>query len=98
VFSTKEGREASRALAQFGSMGITLALGVALFAGLGWWLDQKLGTEPVALASLCLLGAVLSLVKVVRDVQRWSDETEPGAGPEQARRTAADDDPPANGS
>jgi F0F1-type ATP synthase assembly protein I len=72
----KEARDASRALAQFGALGFTLALGVALFAGCGWWLDQRLGTAPVMLAVWCLLGAAASLYKAVRDVQRLAADLE----------------------
>lgn len=62
------------ALGRFGSLGITLALGVAFFVWLGSLIDQRFGTAPWGVAGLGLLGAVASLVKLVRDVQRLSAE------------------------
>ena len=67
-------REAMRALGQFGGLGFSLVAGVALFAAAGLWLDQRCGCSPVGVASLGLLGAVLSLVKLVRDVQAHSKD------------------------
>ena len=58
-----------RALAQFGGLGFSLVAGVALFAAAGLWVDQRLGCSPIGVATLGLLGALLSLVKLVRDVQ-----------------------------
>jgi len=64
-----------RALGQFGSLGFTLVAGVALFAAAGMWLDRRLGSAPLGVAGLSLLGAALSLIKLVRDVQRQSDDS-----------------------
>ncbi|NUP98297.1 MAG: AtpZ/AtpI family protein [Armatimonadetes bacterium] len=80
LLGTKEGRDASRALMQFSGLGCSLAAGVALFSGIGYALDQRFGTSPVWLAVLCLLGAGLSLYKVVRDVTRWSAEADRAGG------------------
>ncbi|MBI5833061.1 MAG: AtpZ/AtpI family protein [Armatimonadetes bacterium] len=66
-------REAVRALGQFGALGFTLAAGVMLFAAAGMWVDRRFDCAPVGVAVLGLLGAVLSLVKLVRDVQRQTD-------------------------
>ena len=42
-------REMMRASGQFMGHGLTLALSVLLFLGLGAWLDSKLGTAPFLL-------------------------------------------------
>jgi len=43
-----------RASGQFMGHGLTLALAVLLFMGIGWWVDSKLGTAPI----LMVIGAV----------------------------------------
>lgn len=73
LFGSSEGREASRALAQFGGLGISLSLGVVLFWYLGYRLDLWLQTTPVLQAMGCLVGAAVALYKLVHDVTRWSD-------------------------
>ena len=81
MHGSDDAREASQALAQYGSLGCSLAAGVAVFAGVGWWLDEQLGTAPVCLSVLCLLGAAGSLGKLIRDVSRLNgDEQEAGSG------------------
>jgi F0F1-type ATP synthase assembly protein I len=42
-----------RASGQFMGHGMTLALAVLLFMGIGWWFDSKVGTGPI----LTILGA-----------------------------------------
>lgn len=71
LFNSEEGRDASRALAQFGSMGIALALGVVAFWWIGSLIDRRLGCEPIAQVLMCLLGSAAALYKLVRDVSRW---------------------------
>ena len=44
-----------RASGQFMGHGLTWALAVLMFMGLGWWVDTKLGTGPI----LMILGAFL---------------------------------------
>ncbi len=80
MIGSDDAREASQAVVRFGSLGCSLAAGVALFAGLGWWLDERLGTAPVWLAVMCLVGAAVSLYKLIRDVMRLSGEQEAGSG------------------
>ncbi len=80
LLASKEGRDASQALMQFSGLGCSLAAGVAFFSWLGYRLDQHFGTEPVWLATLCLLGAAGGLYKVTRDVIRWSERADREAG------------------
>jgi F0F1-type ATP synthase assembly protein I len=55
---------------------IAMAVGIALLAGGGWWLDRRLGCEPL----LILLGAGLGLVSagfsLRRILRRIDGETE----------------------
>jgi ATP synthase protein I len=46
-------RDLIRASGQYMGLGLTWALSVLLFLGVGAWLDSKLGTEPI----LMILGA-----------------------------------------
>lgn len=46
-------REMLRASGQFMGHGMTWALAVLLFMGVGWWVDSKLGTGPI----LMIVGA-----------------------------------------
>lgn len=46
-------REMLRASGQFMGHGLTWALAVLLFMGLGWWVDSKLGSAPI----LMIIGA-----------------------------------------
>lgn len=46
-------REMMRASGQFLGLGLTWALAVLLFLGIGAWIDSKLGTSPI----LMILGA-----------------------------------------
>lgn len=50
-------REAIRASGRFMGLGLTWALGVLLFFGVGAWLDSKLGTEPVLMVVGAFVGA-----------------------------------------
>lgn len=73
LLASKEGREAAQALAEFSGLGCSLAAGVAVFSWFGYQVDRWLDTAPAGLIVMCLMGAGLSLYKVVRDVTRWSD-------------------------
>lgn len=45
------------------SLSIEFALGPVIFGGLGWLADRALGTEPVLLVVLALVGVVASFVR-----------------------------------
>lgn len=55
-------------LGRYAGLGFQFAAVMALFAGAGWWLDGKLGTEPWLLVCGCLLGAVGATIALVRAV------------------------------
>jgi len=46
-----------RSSAQYMGLGLTLALSVLLFLGVGAWLDSKLGTSPILLVLGAFVGA-----------------------------------------
>lgn len=50
---SEQRREMMRASGQFMGHGLTLALAVLLFLGVGAWVDSKLGTAPI----LMVIGA-----------------------------------------
>ena len=45
-----------RVSGQFMGHGLTWALAVLLFLGIGWWLDSKLGTTPILLVIGAFVG------------------------------------------
>lgn len=49
-------REVIRASGQYIGHGLTWALAVLLFLGIGWWLDSKLGTTPILLVIGAFVG------------------------------------------
>ena len=54
--------------AEYAGLGIQLGLTFALFALLGWWLDQRLGTSPWLLIVLVFVGAAAGFYSVYRRV------------------------------
>jgi F0F1-type ATP synthase assembly protein I len=44
-------------IGRYSGFGLTWALAVLLFGGVGLWLDSKLGTEPIFLIAGSFLGA-----------------------------------------
>lgn len=50
-------RDVTRASGQFMGLGLTWALSVLLFLGVGAWLDSKLGTGPLLLILGAFVGA-----------------------------------------
>jgi len=59
---TDENRKSGYAYAA----GITLFASVAVFCGVGWFLDRWLGTEPWLLVSGIVLGSIGGLYEFVR--------------------------------
>ena len=50
-------RDVFRATGQYMGLGLTLALAVLLFLGIGAWLDSRLGTGPLLLIVGAFVGA-----------------------------------------
>lgn len=50
-------RDLFRATGQYMGLGLTLALSVLLFLGIGAWLDSRLGTGPLLLILGAFVGA-----------------------------------------
>ena len=53
---SEQRREMMRASGQFMGHGLTLALAVLLFLGIGAWADSKLGTAPILLVIGAFVG------------------------------------------
>jgi F0F1-type ATP synthase assembly protein I len=91
--STSEPRDKVRPLAldlgRFAGLGLQFVLTVAVFGGLGWWLDTLLATSPWLLVAGVLAGGVVAFVLIVRSVPPAG----PRAGPPAGR--GRDADPPA---
>ena len=64
--------------AEFAGLGLQLGMTIALFAFLGWWLDERLGTSPWLLLLLVFLGAAAGFYSIYRRVFPGS---RPEAGP-----------------
>ena len=53
-------------LGDAGTLGIELVLSIFLIAGIGYWLDQRLGTSPV----LTIIGGVLGMAAGLRSAYK----------------------------
>ena len=54
--------------AEFAGLGMQLGMAIALFAFLGWWLDERLGTSPWLLLLLVFVGAAAGFYSIYRRV------------------------------
>lgn len=54
--------------AEYAGLGLQLGMAIALFAFLGWWLDERLGTSPWLLILLVFVGAAAGFYSVYRRV------------------------------
>ena len=51
-------------------VGTVLALTVALFVGVGWWLDQRYGCSPWGVLVLGTLGVAAGMYHFIKDALR----------------------------
>ena len=58
------------------SIGLTLAISVAIGALGGWWLDDYLGTEPWLTVLGLVLGSAAGFYELIREVNRSSNSDE----------------------
>ncbi len=58
------------------SVGLTLAIAVAIGALGGWWLDDYLGTDPWLTVAGLVLGSAAGFYELIREVNRSSDSDE----------------------
>jgi ATP synthase protein I len=54
--------------AEYAGLGLQLGMTFALFAFLGWWLDERLGTSPWLLILLVFVGGAAGLYSIYRRV------------------------------
>ncbi len=63
-----------RELAVLSGLGIEVGAAVGIGAGLGYWLDQRLGTHPWLLLLFTGFGIVAGVKAVLREVRRLQAE------------------------
>jgi len=68
---------------------IELLVGVCVGAAAGWFLDRWLGTTPLLLITLLLLGFVAGMINMVRSAQRENAKVHKGSA---AKADPEDDD------
>ncbi len=56
------------------NLGIQLAVTVAAFGVLGWWLDQTFDTAPVLVVLCAIVGVVVAMIYFFREVLQLKDE------------------------
>lgn len=70
-----------RALAYALELPFILVAGVVIGGGIGWWLDQYVGTAPLLAIVLGLLGFIAGLREILRRIpQNDENKSEPGDG------------------
>ncbi len=71
-------RELFKSLGFLSSVGITLVVSTFIGLGMGWWLDQKLGTKPWFTLIFLVLGIVSGFrsmyILTAREVKRQKEE------------------------
>lgn len=63
-------RGAGRELWRYVGLGTQLAVTVAVFVGLGWWVDQRYGWSPWGMLVLSCLGLAAAMYHFVKDALR----------------------------
>ena len=66
----KETGKTVRELGYFASLGISVALAIFIGLGIGYWLDQKFGTEPVLLFIGLAFGIAAGFSNIIRAGQK----------------------------
>lgn len=72
-----ERRSRSSALGQAFKISVELIAGVAVGGGIGWFLDQHLGTRPWLLVLFLVLGFAAGLLNTIRSARRMQAQAEP---------------------
>ena len=71
---------------RYAGLGLTFAMSLLAFTGIGYWLDEQFGTSPwllVAGVFLGFLGALYSLISKVGPVSGGNDSNTPSSPPTQ---------------
>lgn len=56
---------------KFSGLGMQMGLTIAIFAGIGHWIDQKTGTkQPYWTAGLALAGVLGSIISLIRQLPK----------------------------
>jgi F0F1-type ATP synthase assembly protein I len=65
---------------RYGAIAFEFSGGIAAGAFIGWWLDERYGTQPYALlvtTLLAVVGGFIRLIKVLRKFERSDRAREP---------------------
>lgn len=73
-------------LARYSGHGLTIAMSTALFLLAGWWVDGRLGTEPLFTIMGALVGAAAGFYSMLQHVLLIPRQRERDAADERARR------------
>ena len=68
------GRQPLGGTVALASAGVLLAASVGIGAGIGWYLDQRWGTDPWLAVVGLLLGSAAGFIELWRMVQRSGDD------------------------
>jgi F0F1-type ATP synthase assembly protein I len=71
MFPSQPPKPSGGAGADFGryaGLGLQFVVTLALFGGLGWWVDGMLGSTPWLLVTGVLLGSIVAFILIVRSV------------------------------
>lgn len=71
------GEESSRTLGHASAAGLTFVVAIIIGMGLGWWLDQKLGTSPKLLLAGLFLGIAAGFKNLYTLAVRLDRQTPP---------------------
>lgn len=63
-------------LGQYATLGMEMSFSVVIGAGIGWWIDEKIGTKPWMLVIWLCFGfaaGIRSLMRAARRITRRND-------------------------
>jgi|GEM_PF-1717036 len=82
-------------LGRYAGLGFQFVATLALFGGLGWWLDSKLSWSPWLLVTGILLGGGVAFAQIVLSVNRATRSNAPSNG-ERTPTNSGGKRPPTN--
>lgn len=59
-----------RTLGALSTLGLSFVLAIVIGTGLGWWLDDKLGTSPICFFVFFFLGLAAAVLNVYRTMSK----------------------------
>ncbi len=65
-----------RSSLRYSAVGMEMGIAVVVGYGVGWWLDEKFGTEPYLMLLMLLLGIGAGFKAIIDAALRFSREAE----------------------